>query len=142
MLEHNYTYDGSARLATKTYPFGGAYRISYLTDTVRFYWTPNAGTEYLEESYTFLQNFKNPYLIPDNENEAQSLNFSLNSVYSDFYITSPYVLNYGRSYNSGGGLTFEFYFTPEGNTDGYPDKITSSAVGFSTAVIEFDYEQF
>ncbi|MDB5226568.1 MAG: hypothetical protein JWN78_761, partial [Bacteroidota bacterium] len=139
--ENNYGYDGSGRLATKFYPGGGSYRVSYVTDSVKFYWTPDFGIEHLEESYTFLQNFKNPYLIADNENEAQSLNFSLNSLYSDFYLTSPYVLNYGRTYNSNGSLAVEFYFTPEGNTDGYPDKITITAVGFPTTVIEFDYEQ-
>ena len=53
---------------------------------------------------------------------------------------SSKLIIYARGYSSNGSLYYESNYTPDGNTGGYPDKITITSTIIPTVVFEFTYE--
>lgn len=139
--DHSYTYDGTGRLSIKTYSTGNILRYDYSTDSIRYFFTEVGLAEYLQGSYTLTTTYKNPFLVAGNEKESKVFGFVMNGIAGDLNTIKPYLMDYGRGYNEDGSLSYEIHYTSEGNTEGYPDKITITSGAISTIVLEFSYEE-
>ena len=133
-------YDSQNRLEKVIYLSGSFTRFDYSSDSLKSYYKPVASSEYYEGSYITDAEQLNPFKIINNENEDKTLSFALSGVTGNYNSISSKLIIYARGYNSNGSLYYESNYTPDGNTGGYPDKITITSTIIPTVVFEFTYE--
>ncbi len=142
-----YAYDDQDRVLKRMYSNADTVLFDYSLDSIRaFVSSPGSiispASVYETASFTVDNSVYNPFLIVNNKLESGVTSYIINSNFidADYFVQSPYMLNFGQYYLSDGTKDLSVHYTFEGSTGGFPDRINYIEHDSTRFVFEFEYE--